>query len=311
MSGDFWFDALLGVLLLVLALATILARQLAAAVMLYVVFGLMLALAWARLGAADLALAEAAIGAGLTGALLFSALARQPKSITPPVRISRMELLPALVLCIAMSAVLGWTLWQLPLQPAHSQLPAALEQLGSSGTEHLVTAVLLNFRAWDTLLELLVLLLALLGSRLVAAPEPAALQHWPLARQWSIRLLPLLVLVAFFVLWRGATAPGGAFQAGALLAAALVVLRLNGQLPALRFDMWWVRALILAGVLAFLLAGLLSVWLNWQPEQAVQWLRWPLPLAKGLILLIELCATLAIGLTLTLLVVGERKELTA
>jgi uncharacterized MnhB-related membrane protein len=35
-----------------------------------------MALAWARLDAPDIALAEAAIGAGLTGALLLTALAR-------------------------------------------------------------------------------------------------------------------------------------------------------------------------------------------------------------------------------------------
>ena len=40
------------------------------------------------------------------------------------------------------------------------QIDAAMAQ---SGVDHPVTAVLLNFRAWDTLLELAVLLLALLG----------------------------------------------------------------------------------------------------------------------------------------------------
>lgn len=44
------------------------------AVAMFIVFGLLMALAWARLGAPDIALAEAAIGAGLTGALLLDAL---------------------------------------------------------------------------------------------------------------------------------------------------------------------------------------------------------------------------------------------
>ena len=39
-------------------------------------FGMLLALAWMRLQAPDVALAEAAIGAGLTGALLMAAVAR-------------------------------------------------------------------------------------------------------------------------------------------------------------------------------------------------------------------------------------------
>jgi uncharacterized MnhB-related membrane protein len=49
------------------------------AVVLFIVFGLLMALAWARLAAPDIALAEAAIGAGLTGALLLDAL-RVPRS---------------------------------------------------------------------------------------------------------------------------------------------------------------------------------------------------------------------------------------
>ena len=46
------------------------------AVVLFIAFGLVLALIWVRLDAPDIALAEAAIGAGLSGALLLSALAR-------------------------------------------------------------------------------------------------------------------------------------------------------------------------------------------------------------------------------------------
>jgi energy-converting hydrogenase B subunit D len=52
---------------------------------LFIAFGLLMALAWVRLGAPDVALAEAAIGAGLTGALLMAALVRlQNISIAAP-----------------------------------------------------------------------------------------------------------------------------------------------------------------------------------------------------------------------------------
>ena len=43
------------------------------AIVLFIAFGLLMALAWARLAAPDIGLAEAAIGAGLTGALLLDA----------------------------------------------------------------------------------------------------------------------------------------------------------------------------------------------------------------------------------------------
>jgi len=41
----------------------------------FIVFGLVMALAWVRLAAPDIAIAEAAIGAGLTGALVLDAVA--------------------------------------------------------------------------------------------------------------------------------------------------------------------------------------------------------------------------------------------
>lgn len=70
------FDAWLGIGLLWLAWRALACPNLFKAVVLFVAFGLLLALAWVRLEAPDVALAEAAIGAGLTGALLMAALAR-------------------------------------------------------------------------------------------------------------------------------------------------------------------------------------------------------------------------------------------
>jgi uncharacterized MnhB-related membrane protein len=73
-------DGLLALLLLWLAARALSSRGLLESVVLFVGFGLTLALVWVRLDAPDIALAEAAIGAGLTGALLLAALARLPTS---------------------------------------------------------------------------------------------------------------------------------------------------------------------------------------------------------------------------------------
>ena len=70
------FDSLLGLGLLWLAWRALSSPDLFKAIVLFVAFGLLMALAWVRLDAPDVALAEAAIGAGLTGALLLAALAR-------------------------------------------------------------------------------------------------------------------------------------------------------------------------------------------------------------------------------------------
>ena len=68
------FDLALAALLLWIGWRALAAPELFRAVVLFIAFGLTMTLAWVRLEAPDLALAEAAIGAGLTGALLLDAL---------------------------------------------------------------------------------------------------------------------------------------------------------------------------------------------------------------------------------------------
>ncbi len=75
-SGLFLFDLLLMLTLLWLAWRVLATADLFKSIVLFIAFGLVLALVWVRLDAPDVALAEAAIGAGLTGALLLNALAR-------------------------------------------------------------------------------------------------------------------------------------------------------------------------------------------------------------------------------------------
>ncbi|MFO7761011.1 MAG: Na(+)/H(+) antiporter subunit B [Thermodesulfobacteriota bacterium] len=70
------FDLLLVTVLLWLAWQLLYSKDIFRAVILFISFGLLMALAWTRLQAPDLALAEAAIGAGLTGPLFLSALRR-------------------------------------------------------------------------------------------------------------------------------------------------------------------------------------------------------------------------------------------
>ncbi len=70
------FDLLLSTTLVGLAMAALTSGEPRRAVILFIAFGLLLALVWARLRAPDVALAEAAIGAGLAGALMLSAARR-------------------------------------------------------------------------------------------------------------------------------------------------------------------------------------------------------------------------------------------
>ena len=72
-------DVLLLSSLISLAWAALSSRDERRSVILFMAFGLILALAWGRMLAPDVALAEAAIGAGLSGALLLAAVPRQSR----------------------------------------------------------------------------------------------------------------------------------------------------------------------------------------------------------------------------------------
>ena len=63
-------------LLLALALWTVVARDAFLAVVGFIVYGLLLSLVWVRLAGIDVALTEAAIGGGLSGALLLGAVGK-------------------------------------------------------------------------------------------------------------------------------------------------------------------------------------------------------------------------------------------
>lgn len=172
-------------------------------------------------------------------------------------------------------------------------LPAAVTAtLGASGVAHPVTAVLLNFRGYDTLLEVAVLLLAqvamLAAGRVRAAPPVQALPMLALVARGST---PLMVMAAGYLLWAGTSAPGGAFQAGAVLAAALVLLYLGGVMPAWDAPGVALRSGIAGGLLVFLAVAAL-------PSTGGALLQYPAGLAGALIVLVESALALSIGLLL-------------
>lgn len=72
MTAAALLDLTLVAALLWVAWAALWSRNLFRGIVLFISFGMLLAIAWTRLGAPDVGLAEAAIGAGLTGALLLA-----------------------------------------------------------------------------------------------------------------------------------------------------------------------------------------------------------------------------------------------
>jgi len=206
-----------------------------------------------------------------------------------------------LVLLLSVLAVgLGYSVLSLPLE-ASGLSARVTENLDASGVSHPVTAVLLNFRAYDTLLEMAVLLLALLGVwSLGDMHEHRESAPGVVLDMLSRLLIPLFVLVAGYLLWIGANAPGGAFQAGSVLAAAGVLMLLTGWRPSVWFMGLPLRITLVFGLVAFVTAAVMVQLAGWRM------LEFPLSVAGALILLIEAAATLSIGITLAALFLGSR-----
>ena len=85
------FDLVLVATLLWLAWMLLASEDIFRAVVLFISFGLLMALAWVRMNAPDVALAEAALGAGLTGPLFLAALRRIERSNKEERRVNKDE----------------------------------------------------------------------------------------------------------------------------------------------------------------------------------------------------------------------------
>jgi len=164
----------------------------------------------------------------------------------PPIRSLTVVALLGLAAALLV-AVLG-------LPPAPVKLAGEVAaNLGASGVSHPVTAVLLNFRGYDTFLEVAVLIIALLGMLAAGLPPPPPTGSRNAMLPTLARLaVPLMVLAAVYLLWAGAFRPGGAFQAAAVLAAAAVLLHLAEILAPWPRDRRGPRLAIAGGFLLFL-----------------------------------------------------------
>ncbi|WP_205963451.1 hydrogenase subunit MbhD domain-containing protein [Roseicella aquatilis] len=300
-------DWLLAALVLGAAAWTLAAPTGFAAVVGFVGFGLLVTLAWVRLGAVDVALTEAAIGAGATGVILLMAVVRlrggaeEVSAATP----GRAVMVAAGLLAGGVGLALALAVLALP-DPAPGLAAAAMARRGELGLGNPVAAVLMGYRGLDTLLESVVLVFAVLAVWSMApdrrwggipGPRFPRQEAGPLALLARL-LLPIGLVIGIHVAWVGAEAPGGKFQGGTILAAMWVLAWVAGlvQPPAIASQA--VRLALVAGPLAFLLAGFAGMALG------EGFLAWPPGLAKPMILLVEAAMTLSVAAALALLVAG-------
>jgi len=304
------FDIVLVALALAVAGWTITVRDAFAAVMAFVAYGLLLSLAWVRLSAVDVALTEAAIGSGVTGMLLLGAAARLRRAEAPPLETRTRFRLAAGGFCAVISACLAAVvLFASDLAPTLA--PDVMANLAASGLGNPVAGVLFVYRSLDTLLEKVVLLLALVGvwslapDRLwggVPGLRVHGQPHGILAFLAQV-LPPIGIMVGIYMCWTGANHPGGAFQGGTVLAAMWLLVMIAGLRDIPPIGSRWMRLLVVFGPVIFLAIGLAGIGL------AGAFLAYPPGYAKPLIVAVEVTLTLSIGVTLGLLAAGPPERM--
>jgi multisubunit Na+/H+ antiporter MnhB subunit len=302
------FDTVLVVSVLGAAAWTIVARDMFAAVTSFIAFGLLVALVWVRLAAPDVALTEAALGSGLTGGLLLAANTRLGRAgMTaagePPGAILH---LAAVAVCALVAGGLAVLVLLLP-EPAPTLATQAAANIAATGLQNPVTAVLMAYRAIDTLLEVVVLLLVLFGMWSLAPdhlwnglPHRRSLSDPDgLLTVVAQLLVPIGILVGIHIFWVGSVTPGGEFQGATILAAMWILASVAGLVDAPATNRRWLRLLLVAGPAVFLAIGLAGFAI------AGSFLAYPASYAKLLILTIEIPVTLSIAAMLALLVAGS------
>lgn len=294
-------DVLLAAAVLVAAVATLLAPRASAGVLLFLVLGLLLVLVWSRLGAPDVALAEAAIASGVTGALLVSAITGRRSPAPRGRRWAAPSALVPVAAAAAAGTLLGGVLVRARRDGAGHGRLGELARDADGVVSHPVTTVLLDLRALDTLLEVAVLAAAVLSALALHRGGTLAPVRRPDTRpvlRGSVQVaVPLVLLLAGWFLVAGSSRPGGAFQAGALLAGAALLLALTGRhrlVPTGR----WSRPAVVVGLGGFLVLAAATRLL------AGGWFVLAPPWGATVVLVLEAVLVLAIGAGLATLVLA-------
>jgi multicomponent K+:H+ antiporter subunit A len=300
------------IILCLSALATVIyhRKRMIALITLSVV-GLIVSIAFARFSAPDLALTQLAVEV-VTVILLMLALFFLPQKTAPESSPSRV------VRDVGIAAAIGGLVatinYAFITQPLDSISDFFLEnsKTGGGGT-NAVNVILVDFRGLDTLGEILVLGIAALGifkllSR-VRLSMPTANEnglawaedrHPPILAMISQSLLPLALLVSFYIFLRGHNMPGGGFIAGLITSVALIQQYIAHGVdwvkPRIKVDY---QDLIAWGVLIAALTGIGS-WFFGRPFMTTWFDYFDIPFIGE----IELASALIFDLGVYLTVVG-------
>jgi multicomponent Na+:H+ antiporter subunit B len=269
----FPIEILLLVLVVVLAFVSLWLRDLMSAVIVFGAYSFLMCLIWTGMGAVDVAFTEAAVGAGVSTVFFIAILFNTRRTISfNPLDLS--SKIFAGLLCLVFGALLyvgigDLPVWGDPESPVNAGMATYFIQEAYHDTKvpNLVTAVLADYRAFDTMFETAVVFIAMLGIFMLLKKDdevapPAVVANNSLITRVAARFMtPFIQLFGLYVVAHGHHSPGGGFQGGVILGAGLILLAMTHGMSFVKPFLPIPRMVLLAvvGVLIFAGWGLVPV----------------------------------------------------
>ena len=242
------------------------------------------------------------------------------------------------LICVAMIVLLLYTVTNLPgfggeIDPIQNEVPKRyIEQgLQETGAVNIVTGMILDYRAFDTLGESTVLFAAVMVVLFLLRLDPESARYSTLAR--SIReephadtfyepkhdailqhtakvLTPVAFLLGIYVILNGHLSPGGGFSGGAIVGAGLVLhVTAFGFRDIRRFFTYKTyQRIVVAALLTYAISKTYSFYTGANGIPSAIPLGTPgAILSSGLILLLNICVGLIVTCTVYVLYAVFRK----
>jgi len=265
------------VFMIVFAVRAVFASNLKHAIISSSIFGLWASLAYLLFHAPDVAVSEAVVASTLGTVLLILAIRNYDDVTVPGIRRMVAHRLGVDLMVAATCMLVLFLTITLPAAVAPGALSTAvMDTFAESGRQvNPVTSILLHYRVFDTVLEALMLLIAVIGvMHLVefGKVKPGIVQaegygllskrHPTIVKALQI-VTPLLLILGLGIIAGDPLTPGGGFQGAGLLAAVVVSRYLVGGVRAGR-DTTALEALEKLVFVVFVACVALYIFLGWR-----------------------------------------------
>ena len=268
-------EIILLVLVISLAFISLWIRDLMSSVIVFGAYSFLMCLVWAGMGAVDVAFTEAAVGAGVSTVFFIAVLFNTTRRIRfNPLDISTKIFAGIICSMVGYLLFLGVSdlpTWGDPHSPANTVVSSYYlkNAYHDSKVPNIVTAVLADYRGFDTMFETCVVFIAVLGifsllKRKEKTNEVDNGNNGLIIRVATRFMVPFTQLFGFYVIAHGHHSPGGGFQGGVILGASLILIAMANDMEFVKkfLNMKQMISFAAIGVLIFAGWGLVPVFLG-------------------------------------------------